>query len=324
MNITVLHGGDAAEDPVLEQVSRALERAGHRARTLPVEPNAARVAAELERTAPDLVFNLAESFAGVSALEASVAGLLNLLGLRYTGSSLAGLALAGDKSLCKKVLAFHGIRTPAFATLYRGALDWADELEFPLIVKPPQEDASLGITAASVVRDVRELLQTVGDVHAEFRQPVLVESYVEGREFYVGILGNGHAETLPIVEMDFTGYPAGEPKLASWNAKWGEDGEGSGREFRGTRSVLAQDLPGELEERLKQTALDTFNALRLRDYARIDVRLDEKDEIHVIEANPNCYLEKGAELSMAAAAAGLEHEALIARIVELASARYAR
>lgn len=324
MNITVLHAGDAAEDPVVEQITRALEAGGHRPSLLPVEPHPARVAAELERSAPDLVFNLAESFGGVSALEASVAGLLNLLGLRYTGSSLAGLALAGDKSLCKKVLAFHGILTPAFATLYRGALDWADELEFPLIVKPPQEDASLGITTASVVRDVRELLQTVGDVHAEFRQPVLVETYVEGREFYVGVLGNGHAETLPIVEMDFTGYPEGQPKLASWNAKWGDDGEGAGEEFAGTRSVLAEDLPASLEERLNRVALDTFNALRLRDYARIDLRLDEKERIHVIEANPNCYLEQRAEFSMAAAAAGLEHDALIARIAELASARYAR
>ena len=324
MKITVLRCADAAEDPVIEQVTRALAAGGHTSNVLPVEPHPARVAEELERTAPDLVFNLAESFGGVSALEASVAGLLNLLGLRYTGSSLAGLALAGDKSLCKKVLAFHGIRTPAFATLYRGALDWVDELDFPLIVKPPQEDASLGITAASVVRDVRELLQTLGDVHAEFRQPVLVESYIEGREFYVGVLGNGHAETLPIVEMDFTGYPEGQPRLASWNAKWGENGEGSGEEFSGTRSVVAENLPAELEERLREVALDTFNALRLRDYARIDLRLDEEGEIHVIEANPNCYLEERAEFSMAAAAAGLEHDALIARIVELAAARYAR
>ncbi|MBW3555278.1 MAG: D-alanine--D-alanine ligase, partial [Gemmatimonadetes bacterium] len=97
MKITVLHADDAAEDPVIEQVTRALQAGGHTARVLPVEPHPAQVAAELERTAPDLVFNLAESFAGVSALEASVAGLLNLLGLRYTGSSLAGLALAGDK-----------------------------------------------------------------------------------------------------------------------------------------------------------------------------------------------------------------------------------
>ena len=324
MRITVLHGEDAAEDPVLGQITAALTGGGHDIGTLAAERDVPRLAGALEARAPELVFNLAESFAGVSALEASVAGLLNLLGLRYTGSSPAGLALAGDKSLCKKVLAFHGIRTPEFATLYRGALDWADELDFPLIVKPPQEDASMGITAASVVRDVSELLRTLGDVHSEFRQPVMVERYIEGREFYVGVLGNGHAEALPVVEMDFTGYPEGQPRLASWNAKWGEDGAGSGAEYAGTKSVLAEGLPAELEERLKAVALDAFQALRLRDYARIDLRVDEGGEIFVIEANPNCYLEKGAEFARAAAASGLEYDDLIARITELAAARYAR
>ena len=324
MKIVVLHGEDAAEDPVLGQIHDALRGAGHEAGMLAVGRDIPRLSGDLERRAPDLVFNLAESFAGVSALEASVAGLLNLLGLRYTGSSPAGLCLAGDKSLCKKVLAFHGIRSPEFATLYRGAVDWAGDLEFPLIVKPPQEDASMGITAASVVRDVKELLQTLGDVHAEFRQPVLVERYIEGREFYIGVLGNGHAEALPVVEMDFTGYPADQPKLASWNAKWGDDGEGGGDEYAGTRSVVAEGLPADLEKRLRTVAVEAFHALRLRDYARIDVRVDDAGEIHVIEANPNCYLEAGAEFARAAAASGLEYDALIARIIELATARYAR
>lgn len=324
MKITVLHGEHAADDPVVEQIAAVLGAAGHDAAPLQVGRDVPGLAASLEERAPELVFNLAESFAGVSALEASVAGLLNLLGLRYTGSSPAGLALAGDKSLCKKVLAFHGIRTPEFATLYRGAVDWADDLEFPLIVKPPQEDASIGITSASVVRDVKELLRTLGEVHAEFHQPVLVERYIDGREFYVGVLGNGHAEALPVIEMDFTGFPDDHPRLASWNAKWGEDGAGAGEEFAGTRSVVARDLPPELDERLRAVAVDAFHALRLRDYARIDLRVDEAGEIHVIEANPNCYLERGAEFAQAADARGLEYDALIARIVELAAARYAR
>lgn len=324
MNITLLHGEDASGDPVIGQITEALGSAGHEAGTVAIGEDVAAVVRELGSRSPELVFNLAESFAGVSALEASVAALLNLLGLRYTGSSPSGLSIAGDKSVCKKVLAFHGIHTPEFATLYRGAVDWAGDLDFPLIVKPPQEDASMGITAASVVRDVGELLRTLGEVHAEFRQPVLVERYIEGREFYVGVLGNGHAEALPVIEMDFTGFPEDRPRLASWNAKWGEGGDGAGAEFAGTRSVVAEGLPDELAGRLRQVAVDTFHALRLRDYARIDLRLDDEGGIWVIEANPNCYLERGAEFARAAGAAGLEYPALIARIVELAAARYAR
>src|SRR5205814_6554075 len=188
--------------------------------------------------------NLAESFGGKSALESNVAALLNLLGLRYTGSSPAGLLLAGDKSLTKKVLSFHGIRTPEFATVFRGALDWAGDIAFPLIVKPPQEDASLGIRSNSVVHDLRELFTRIDALQTEFQQPVLVEEFVDGREFYVGVLGNFDAQALPVIELDFSGLPHGAPKIASWDAKWGADGSGAGEgaerspEFAGTKSVF--------------------------------------------------------------------------------------
>src|SRR5262249_61544573 len=132
----------------------------------------------LRRQAPDLVFNIAESFAGKSALESNVAGLLNLLDLRYTGSSPAGLLLAGDKSLTKKVLLAHGIQTPQAATIYRGALDFAGDLRFPVIVKPPQEDASLGISSASVVRELKDLFSRIDELQTEDQQPVLVEQFI--------------------------------------------------------------------------------------------------------------------------------------------------
>jgi D-alanine-D-alanine ligase len=149
MKIVVLHGADAAEapeDPVLGQIESALRALDHEVTRVPVGGAIEQVVAALRSTDPGLVFNLAESFDGKSALESNVAALLNLLDLRYTGSSPAGLLMAGDKSLTKQVLGFQKIRTPEFATLYRGALDHAGDLRFPLIVKPPQEDASLGIT----------------------------------------------------------------------------------------------------------------------------------------------------------------------------------
>ena len=282
----------------------------------------------MRETSPGLVFNLAESFDGKSALESNVAALLNLLDLRYTGSSPAGLLMAGDKSLTKQVLGFQKIRTPEFATVYRGALDHVGDLRFPLIVKPPQEDASLGITSKSVVRDVRELLGTMDALQREFQSPVLVEEFVEGREFYVGVMGNASPQALPVMELDFSAFPADRPKIASYEAKWGEGGTGaeseSGAEFAGTKSVFPTDLPPELATRLQEVAVQAFSALRLRDYGRVDLRVTANEEIHVIEVNPNCYLERRGEFARAAAEAGLAHEQLVGRIMELALARYAR
>jgi D-alanine-D-alanine ligase len=153
---------------------------------------------------------------------------------------------------------------------------------------------------------------------------VLAEEFIEGREFYVGVLGNSDAQALPVMELDFSGYPEGIPKIASWNAKWGEEGEEKGAEFEGTKSIFPTDLSEELTERMQKVAIDAFHALRLRDYARVDLRVNAKDEIYVIEVNPNCYLEKNAEFATAAAKSGIEYPALIGRIIELANARYSR
>jgi D-alanine-D-alanine ligase len=327
MKVVVMHSADALEppvDPVLEQLRGAIEACDHSVEMLAVHDSVEPLVTALHAAAPDLVFNLAESFGGKSALESNVAALLNLLGLRYTGSSPAGLLLAGDKSLTKKVLSFHGVRTPEFATVFRGALDWAGNIAFPVIVKPPQEDASLGINSNSVVHDLRELFTRIDELQSEFQQPVLVEQFVEGREFYVGVLGNANVRALPVMELDFSGFPAGVPRIASWEAKWGDDGAGSGEQFAGTRSIFPVDVAPALLDRMQNVAIEAFHALRLRDYARIDLRVTDDDQIFVIEVNPNCYLERESEFARAAAEGGLPYDALIARILELASGRYSR
>jgi D-alanine-D-alanine ligase len=199
-----------------------------------------------------------------------------------------------------------------------------DKLQFPLIVKPPQEDASLGISSKSVVNDVKELLERLSALHTEYQSPILVEQYIEGREFYIGVIGNVTAEALPAIEMDFSKMPAGRPHIASWEAKWGDDGEGSGAEFAGTESIFPENLDEALLEKMQEVALEAFHAMRLRDYARIDLRVTEGGDVYVIEVNPNCYLESKSEFARAAEKHGLSYDALIARIVELASARYSR
>lgn len=327
MKVVVLHTKDAVdgeEDPVLGQLEQALRNGGHESRRVMVDAAVEPLVRDLTNDRPDLVINLAESFAGKSALESSVAGLLNLLDLRYTGSSPSGLMVAGDKTLSKKVLMFHGIKTPQFVTVYRGLVDWADDVDFPLIVKPPQEDASLGITHRSIVRDVKELLEKIAELQSEYQQPALAEQFVEGREFYVGVLGNANARALPVIELDFSRFPADRPRIASWAAKWGDEGDSKGAEFEGTESIFPENLPDEWREKMQKVALDAFHALRLRDYARVDMRVTPAGDVYVIEVNPNCYLEAKSEFARAAERDGLSYDALIAQIVELAAARYAR
>jgi D-alanine-D-alanine ligase len=330
MKVVVLHSEDAAgppRDPVLDQLGDALGKAGHECSFIGTYTDVVHIIRSLRDAAPDLIFNLSESFDDKSALDASLTALLNLLDLRYTGSSPSGLMVAGDKSLAKKILRFHDIKTPEFATLYRGSVDWADDLSFPLIVKPPQEDASIGITTASVVHDLKELFTKIDELQSEYRSPILAEEFIDGREFYIGVLGNAHAEALPVIELDFSAFPAGKPRVASWDAKWGaeaEGGAGKGKEFEGTKSVFPDTLDADLVERMQKVAVNAFDAFRLRDYARVDLRVRDDGEIYVIEVNPNCYLEKEAEFARAAAKHGLDYDALIARIMELASGRYAR
>ena len=328
MKIAILHTKDAIdpppEDPVLAQVEAALRERGHETLRVLADATVEPLVRALGESKPDLIFNLCESFGGRSALESNVAALLNLMGLRYTGSSPAGLIVAGDKTLTKKVLGFHGIKTPEFGSMYRGALEWAGELAFPLIVKPPQEDASLGITGKSVVHDVKELMQKMGELQSEYQSAVLFEQYIEGREFYVGILGNANAKALPVIELDFSAFPKDKPRIASWEAKWGDQGDAKGAEFEGTKSIFPEGLDEALVERMQKVALEAFHACRLRDYARIDLRVTEAGEVFVIEVNPNCYLERESEFSRAAAKDGLDHPTVIERIVELAQARYAR
>lgn len=327
MKIVLLHTKDAVageEDPVLRQIEGALRAGDHETRRVMVDNEVPILVQSLMSDRPDLVINLAESFAGKSALESNIAALLNLLDLRYTGSSPAGLLVAGDKTLSKKVVQFHGIKTPEFATVYRGMVDWAGDVKFPLIVKPPQEDASLGITNKSIVRDVRELLEKIAEIQGEYQSPALAEQFIEGREYYVGVLGNQNARALPIIELDFSKFPADRPRIASWAAKWGDEGDAKGAEFEGTESVFPDNLPDELRDRIQKAAVDSFHALRLRDYARVDMRVTDAGEVYVIEVNPNCYLEANSEFARAAARDGIGYDALIAQIVELASARYAR
>jgi D-alanine-D-alanine ligase len=305
-------------DPVVPQVARTLRKLGHRVSVLGVHGDVKRLIAGLSRRRPDLVFNLMEMFGDNVFGDIPVTGLLELLGLDYTGSGPGELYLSQDKGLTKKLLAFEDILYPRFAVFARDTgFETGGNLKMPLFVKPLRSDASLGIGGKSLVHDAVALMERVSAIRKELDDAALAEEFIDGREFYVGVVGNSQPKALPPVEIDFTGFPEGVPKVMDSKAKWDE----RSKEYKGTRSVLAQ-LPDELRARLQKVAVDAFRALRVRDYGRVDLRLTDTGDIYVLEVNASCYLDKESEFAMAAAAGGLDYKRLIERIVDLALARH--
>jgi D-alanine-D-alanine ligase len=317
------HAGDARPprknaDEDVQEVYEALKRAGHNPVYLRLDGTPQSLI-ELATSETDLIFNLVESFGGDDRCDTNVAAYLELLGRRFTGAGAAGLYLAQDKALAKKIFAFHGIHTPYFATVYRGRTDHSHDIQFPVIVKPAREDGSIGIQFGAVCGSIKELMERIDYIHTEFDTPALIEEYIEGREFYIGVLGNDKPEALPVVELDLSKLPEGTPKIAGTEVKWEEDTEA----YKKTQSILPKDLDEEMEGRLKSVAVQAFQALQLRDYGRIDFRLAKDGTLHVLEVNPNPYLLPSAEFCMAARQGGRSFPQLIDRIVEVAMARYA-
>jgi D-alanine-D-alanine ligase len=304
-------------DIVVDHVSTALKELGHDVRILAIHGDINRLLDGLLDPRPDLVFNLMEMFGDNVFGDIPVTGLLDLLGVDYTGSGPGELYLSQDKGLTKRLLAFEDILYPRFAVFSRETgFETGGNLRMPLFVKPLRSDASLGIGGKSLVHDWTALMEQVSAIRKEVDDAALAEEYIEGREFYVGVIGNSQPKALPPVEIDFTGFPEGVPKVMDSKAKWDE----RSKEYKGTRSVLVQ-LPDELRARLQKVAVDAYRALRVRDYGRVDLRLTDTGDIYVLEVNASCYLEKNSEFAMAGGAAGLDYPRLIERIVDLALAR---
>jgi D-alanine-D-alanine ligase len=281
--------------------------------------------------APDVVFNLCESIGGDNRFEPLLPMLLDREGIAYTGSGPLTLSLSLHKHRAKDVLRARCVPTPEAVYLTTPEVGAVD-LPFPLIVKPSREDASVGIYSESVVHDRAALERRVTFVLSRYRQAALVERFVEGREIYVSMLGarpgrgsrgaDGEPEVLPFFEIDFSDMPAGRPRIVSFDGKWVEDSD----EYRGTKPIPCREMPAELTARVARTAVAAFQAMELRDYGRMDIRLAEAGPDagtpYVIDVNPNCDLSNEAGgFSKAARAAGLSYDDVILRIVELALQR---
>ncbi len=300
----------------------ALVDAGHQATLVSLQGrDLVAVLGRLEAERPDLIFNLCESLCGVAANEVAVPAVLDLYGLAYTGSDAAALALALHKPRTKDVLLGRGVATPPYRVMATAAdieRVAAEPLDYPWFLKLANEDASVGITEANVLADGAALAARARALLAEFGSPLLAERYVPGREVNVTLLGSGASlRLLPLHEIDFAAMPPGRPHIVSYAAKWDEKHV----DYDGTRPVPIRDASPALITAIEHTARAAWDAIGLRDYGRVDLRIDPSGTPWVIDVNPNCDISPDAGVARAAAAAGWNFPTLIGTIAELALRR---
>jgi D-alanine-D-alanine ligase len=298
-------------------IARALLERGHVVNLVGVRDKLDPMLDALRTGSGDIVFNATESFGGRASLDYAIAGILEMFRAAYTGTAPEGLIITRDKALTKKILNYHGLRTPNFHVYRRGTLEQRpSDLRFPLIVKPLSEDASIGIAQASVVKDDENLRERVEFLHSRLGCDVIVEELIVGREIYLGVVGNDPPKPLPPVEMIFENLPE-ESRIATFKAKW----SAKYRKTKGIKNVMAKDLPKDVLARLQDVAVRAHKALRLRDYARVDVRLASDNEVYVLEANPNPFIARDEDLPNAAQEAGMSYAEFIETIAECALKR---
>lgn len=296
-------------------VARCLEALGHEVTMVGVSGDLDPIRRAVEVEPPDVAFNLLECFDDVAHFDHNVVAYLELKRIHYTGCNSRGLMLARDKSVAKKLLAYHRIRTADFVVAPRGKrFRRPRRLGFPLFVKSLALDASIGISQASVVESDEKLADRIRFVHESCGTDALVESYIEGRELYVGVLGNERLRALPVWELHFDRMPESARKIATARTKWNS----AYQERHGIAIGPADDLPEGMEDRLQRLARRVFRVLYLNGCARIDLRLTPAGQPYVIEANPNPQIARGEEFAEAAAAAGLDYPALVSRLLTLA------
>lgn len=313
-------GGNAVVQGVVDgarDVHDAITALGHHASLLRVDEGVRPFVEALERLRPDVVFNLCEGFRESSVGEFGIAALLDLLGIPYTGSGALALAIALNKPLAKTLFTARGIPTPRFS-VYESMPEQLPSLGFPWMLKLAAEDASLGITADNVVTDNASAVRRLQQLFDEFRAPVLVEEFVDGREFTVPLL-DGRPLLVEEIEFDVAQFNAA-PRIVGFRAKWVE----GSAEFGGTRPVFAPQIEDGPREEMLRLAVEVAEAIGLRDYARVDFRMDGAGRLFVLEANPNPDISPGSGYRRALDAAGIPFAQFITTLLDNAASRASR
>ena len=295
-------------------VTTTLRQLGHDVRCVGVLDSLTELRSAITDWKPEVVFNLLEEFNGIVTYDQHVVAFLELMRQPYTGCNPRGLLLSRDKSLCKQLLSFHRIPTPQFTVFRRGArVQVPRKLRFPLFVKSTVEDASLGIAQASVVEDVARLKERIEFVHQQVGSDALVEEFIEGRELYVGVLGNDRLTRLPVWEMVFGSMPESLAAIATRKVKWDKRYQSR----YGITTRAAEDLPPAVLTSLDKLSRRIYRALGLSGYARMDFRVRADGQVYVLEANANPNLEAAEDFAESARAAGVSYDELLERIMTL-------
>lgn len=308
-----------SEEEILEwktefDVVTTLRDLGHQVLPLGVCDDLGDIRRAIHDFKPHITFNLLEEFHGVGVYDHHVVSYLELMRQHYTGCNPRGLLLSHDKPLAKKILSYHRIKTPGFFVIKRGKKPRrAAGFEYPLLVKSVSEDASLGITESSIVYDDNALFDRIRFVHDETETDALIETYIDGRELYVGVMGNRRLKTLPIWEMVFKNAPAGMPQIATAKVKWDLEYQ----KKLGIDTLEATDIEGPQKLKILNVCKRVYRALSLSGYARLDLRLNSAGEPYVLEANPNPNLSFGEDFAESAEKIGIPYDELLQKIITL-------
>ena len=302
-------------------VGESVRRLGHDVIKLGVWDELAPLRKTLLESEPDIVFNLLEEFHGQAVYDHNVVSYLELMRVAYTGCNPRGLVLARDKALSKKILHYHRIRAPRFAVVPIGrGFKRPKRLEFPLIVKSLIEEASTGIAKASVVHADDKLKERVSFIHQHVRTDAIVEEFVEGREIYVGVIGNQRLTVLPVWELHLDKLPADAPRIATRRLKIDPEFQKRHEVTIGKAKGISQDLQRKIEKTCKRI----YRLLGLTGYARLDFRMTDDGRVLFLEANPNPEIAADEEFAAASKAAGLSYDQMLQRFLRLGMRRAAR
>lgn len=302
-------------EQMAQEAYEAVLSADYPAVLLPLKESFTGFLRRIQEVKPQVIINLCESFGDKSEYESNIAAAYELLGIAFTGNGSRALTLCQDKFQAKSILMSHGLPT-AKARLVT-IVDQVVGLRFPLIVKPNAEDASLGVRPDSVVRDGKRLRERVQKILDTYKEPALVEEYIEGREFNVAVMGGETVEALPVSEIDFSAMPPGLPHIVSYEAKWFEDHE----LYLKTPPVCPAPIVETVRARLQEYAVKAFEVMGCRDYARVDFRMNEDGDIFILEVNPNPDISLNAGYVRALTAAGLDYPTFWSRMIENALRR---
>lgn len=301
----------ASEASVVE----ALEHLGHNVRMLGLYDNIDPIIKEIKENRPDVIFNQMENYQGMSIYEKNMPALFELIHIPYTGCSAAGLMVCKNKAMSKEIMKYHKIKVPNFQIFRKGSSRKLHrKLKFPMVVKPLQEEASIGIAQASFVEDETHLFDRLSFIHNSFNMHAIVEEYVNGRELYIGVLGNKRLRVFPARETKFTNVPDEDPKIVTYKAKWDK----KYRKKWGIKSGFADRLPDGVQERILGICKRAYRALNIAGYGRFDIRLAPGGGIYIIEANANPDIASREDFAMSAEKGGIPYEQLIQKIINLA------